>query len=114
MSKIFKICDKDEWEETQNNTLFEGSKNDQIDGFIHFSTREQLKETLEIHFRSKNNLYLLEVNSEKLDIVWEIGRNKELFPHLYQPLPLAKVVRVHRIFIDARGNHLIPETVFDT
>ena len=113
MNKVFKICEKVEWESIKNNDFFEGSKIDQSDGFIHFSTSVQLKETLEKHFASKSQLYLLEVSTDNLDLVWEVSRNNELFPHLYQPLPLGAVARVHKIFIDTEGNHILPEQVFD-
>ena len=47
MDKVFKVCSNEEWECIKNDALYEGSKKDQRDGFIHFSTPEQLKETLE-------------------------------------------------------------------
>ena len=113
MSKVFKICEKVEWESIKDNDFFEGSKIDQNDGFIHFSTSAQLKGTFAKHFRSKSQLYLLEVNIDNLDIVWEVSRNKESFPHLYQPLPLAAVARVYKISMDDKGNHIIPEQVYE-
>ena len=113
MRKVFKICEKSEWESIKNKDFFEGSKIDQRDGFIHFSTSVQLKETLEKHFISKSQLYLLEVNTVNLDIVWEVSRNNELFPHLYQPLPLGAVARVYKISMNDDGHHIIPEQVFD-
>ncbi len=112
MSKVFKICEKKEWESIKDNVFFEGSKIDRNDGFIHFSTSVQLKETFEKHFKSKSDLYLLEVNSDHLDLVWEVSRDKKLFPHLYQPLPLAAVTRIYKISMDDKGNHIIPKQVF--
>ena len=113
MSKVFKICGKVEWESTKDNDFFEGSNIDRSDGFIHFSTSVQLKGTFEKHFTSKSQLYLLEVNTDDLEIVWELSRNNELFPHLYQPLPLAAVARVYKISMDSNGNHIIPKQVSD-
>ena len=113
MNKVFKICEKVEWERIKTDDFFEGSKMDKSDGFIHFSTSVQLKETLEKHYTSKSQLYLLEVNTTDLDIVWEVSRSNELFPHLYKPLPLGAVVRVYKIFMDSKGNHIIPEQVSD-
>ena len=112
MSKVFKVCEEDDWESTKNEHFFVGSKADRSDGFIHFSTSEQLKETLEKHFKSKSPLYLLEVETDDLELVWEISRNNQLFPHLYEPLPLSTVTNIYRIFIDAEGEHIIPEAVF--
>ena len=113
MNKVFKICEKVEWESIKTDAFFEGSKMDQSDGFIHFSTSLQLKVTLEKHFKSKSQLYLLEVNTDDLDIVWEVSRSNELFPHLYQPLPLGAVAKVYKIFLDSKGNHIIPDEVYD-
>ena len=112
MSKVFKVCEKDEWETVRHNDFFGGSKIDKSDGFIHFSTSEQLKETLEKYFKSKAQLYLVEVNTDNLNFVWEVSRNKQPFPHLYEPLPLSAVENVYKIFMDTEGNHIIPEQVF--
>ena len=112
MNKVFKFCEKDEWENVKHDDFFEGSKIDKNDGFIHFSTSEQLKGTLEKYFKSKSQLYLLEVNTDNLDLVWEVSRNKQLFPHLYEPLPLNAVAKIYKIFLDTKGNHIIPEQVF--
>ena len=113
MIKVFKICEKEEWESVKNNDFFEGSKIDQIDGFIHLSTSEQVKETLKKHFTSKNKLYLLEINADDLKLVWEVSRNNQIFPHLYEPLPLDAVTRIYRVFMDTNGNHIIPKLIYD-
>ncbi len=113
MDKVFKVCNKDEWECVKNNDFYEGSKNDQRDGFIHFSTSVQLKETLEKYFKSESPLYLLEVKTDDVELVWEISRNNQLFPHLYKPLPLSMVSKVYRIFIDAEGRHIIPNHILN-
>ena len=113
MGKVFKVCEEEEWETTKNHEFFVGSKNDLRDGFIHFSTSEQLKETLGKHFKSKSPLYLLEVQTDDLELVWEISRNNQLFPHLYEPLPLSMVSKVYRIFIDAEGKHIIPKHILN-
>ena len=113
MGKVFKVCEEDEWEGAKKMDFFAGSKSDLKDGFIHFSTSEQLKETLEKHFKSKSPLYLLEVETDDLELVWEISRNNQLFPHLYEPLPLSMVSKVYRIFIDAEGKYIIPKHILN-
>ena len=113
MGRVFKICEKDEWENAKNNDFFEGSKIDQIDGFIHFSTSEQVKETLKKHFTSKNKLYLLEINADDLQLVWEVSRNNQIFPHLYEPLPLDAITRIYKVFMGTNGNHIIPKLIYD-
>ena len=113
MGKVFKVCEEDDWESTKNEDFFLGSKTDRSDGFIHFSTSEQLKETLEKHFKSKSPLILLEVETDDLELVWEISRNNQLFPHLYEPLRLSMVTKVYRIFINAEGKHIIPKHILN-
>ena len=113
MGKVFKVCNMDEWESVKNDDFFEGSKSDQHDGFIHFSTSEQLKGTLEKYFKSKSPLYLLEIKTDGLELVWEISRNNQLFPHLYSPLPLNMITKVYRILMDDEGKHIIPEKVLN-
>ena len=112
MNKVFKVCERDEWENVKNSDFFLGSRIDKNDGFIHLSTSEQLKETLGKYFKSKSQLYLLKVNTDNLDIVWEVSRNKQYFPHLYEPLPLSSVAKVYKIFLDTEGNHIIPEQAY--
>ena len=114
MDKVFKVCEEDEWEDVKNKEFYEGSKSDKKDGFIHFSTSEQLKETLGRHFKSKSRLYLLEVKTKDLEFIWERSRNNHLFPHLYKPLPLSIVSKIYRIFMDNEGRHIIPEDVFNS
>ena len=55
---------------------------------------------------------MLEVNTDDLYIIWEDSRNKKLFPHLYEPLPVSAVAKVYKIFLDNKGNHIIPKQAF--
>lgn len=88
---IYKICRKGEYDAARRSGIFTGSPDDKRDGFIHFSTRDQLSGTLEKHFSGETDLYLLVVNSEKLsaDLKWETSRGGELFPHLYRDLDMS-------------------------
>ena len=45
------------------NKFYAGSEIDNKDGFIHLSTKEQLSETLEKHFRGKKNLLIISLKS---------------------------------------------------
>ena len=44
-----------------------------------------------------------------LNIVWEASRGGQLFPHLYDVLPLSAVVRVWDLQLDENHKHLFPE-----
>jgi uncharacterized protein (DUF952 family) len=63
------------------------------DRFFHCSTWEQLIESAELHFPNHDELivlYLLEKRAKK-HLVWEKGRNDQLFPHLYGEFPFDAV-----------------------
>ncbi|MBT5072901.1 MAG: DUF952 domain-containing protein [Kordiimonadaceae bacterium] len=97
---IYKICPKDEWENAGNLGVYKGSQDDLRDGFIHFSSFDQVLGTLDKHFVGQKDLLLLKVSMEQLDpaqLKWETSRNDEKFPHLYGDLNLDAVINVVEI-----------------
>ena len=108
MNYVFKICDQDLWDEALSVGRFTGAEIDLKDGFIHFSTLVQVPETLALHFSSRDGLLLLKVDISSLDIKWEPARSGDLFPHLYEDLPLAAVVSVLQLERGADGVHKLP------
>ena len=90
---IYKICTRIYWQEAQVKGVFGGVPIDHRDGFIHFSTAEQLTETAQKHFAGQRDLVLLTIESETLGeaLKFEPSRGGALFPHLYGPLPLAAI-----------------------
>jgi uncharacterized protein (DUF952 family) len=93
MPTIYKICDREEWEMAKAEGEFAGSAVDRRDGYIHFSTAHQLRETARRHFAGRRGLVLLAVAAEALgdDLRWEKSRGGDLFPHLYAPLAASQV-----------------------
>ena len=91
---IYKICSNTVWEEIRLLTSWAGSPDDVRDGFIHFSTKEQLAGTLQKHYAGQTDLMLLSIPAETLGdaLKWEPSRGGELFPHLYEPLTIALIV----------------------
>ena len=65
-----------------------GSHIDKEDGFIHFSFRSQLLDTIKKHYSYQKKLYISTFNISlfKSDLKWELSRNKEYFPHYYGSL----------------------------
>ena len=59
---VFKICDRAAWEEASMSGLYHGSPDDARDGYIHFSTPQQLAATAAKHFRHVPNLVLVAVD----------------------------------------------------
>ncbi len=76
--------------------MLEGSALDRNDGFIHFSTADQLAETARRHFCGQEDLVVLTVQAERLGaaLIWEPSRDGHLFPHLYGVLNLSDVQEV--------------------
>lgn len=91
---IFKIISEAQWAEAQAAGVFEGSEVDRADGYIHFSGEDQLAETARKHFAGREDLVLLSVDAEALGplLRWEPSRGGALFPHLYAPLDVARVL----------------------
>ncbi|MBV8427112.1 MAG: DUF952 domain-containing protein [Hyphomicrobiales bacterium] len=110
MELIFKICSKGEWNRAEKEKVFRGSAADLSDGFIHFSTAEQLAETAAKHFAGRSDLLLIGVDPEALgeNLRFEPSRGGALFPHLYAQLPLSAVRFVEPMPLDKSGNHLLP------
>lgn len=90
---IYKIFRSPEWLELQENGASHGAPVDVADGFIHFSTAEQLRETAAKHFAGEDDLWLAAVDETALgeDLKWEPSRGGALFPHLYRPLYLTDI-----------------------
>ena len=108
---IYKICRQAEWSAGQGASVFAGTRDDERDGFIHFSTAEQVAATAAKHFAGKNDLMLLAVDVAVLgsSLVWETARGGELFPHLYAGLPRAAVRWERPLRRDAGGRLVFPE-----
>ena len=101
MSRIYKILRLAEWEEALGQSVFRGSPDDLRDGFIHFSTREQVPGTIAKYFAADEVLIIAMVEEAAVGeaLRWEASRGGALFPHLYAELPLGLIeetIFVHR------------------
>jgi len=106
---IYKIMSKDAWLAAKNDGVFAGAAIDIADGFIHFSSAEQVRETAAKHFSKQHDLMLVAVDTTQLgtDLRWEKSRNDDLFPHLYARLNIDAVVWAKPMPLDADGVHQI-------
>ncbi len=106
---IYKVITAGTWEDFRSSGSFEGSAVDLRDGYVHLSTRAQLRRTLALHFKGEADLRLLEVRVDGLTALrWEPSRGGALFPHHYGPLPLSAVGEVSRVDVDADGHSTLP------
>ena len=107
MSRIYKIISAPEWRAAEAAGVFHGAAIDLADGYIHFSTAEQARETAAKHFAGQADLLLVAVDAARLGdaLKWEVSRGGALFPHLYAPLPLNAVANVAPLPLAADGAH---------
>ncbi len=90
---VYKICTKKELDNFKEIKLWQGTKKDIEDGFIHFSNKDQAEKTLKKYYSDQKNLVLLKIKTNKLEkLVWEDIGNGEKFPHLYSTLSIDNVV----------------------
>ena len=91
---IYKVLRAGEWAHLAANGTTRGAPVDVADGYVHFSTAEQLAETLRRHFAGETGVVVLAVDAEVVApaLRWEPSRGRALFPHLYRSLALADVL----------------------
>lgn len=109
---IYKILTPDQWDELQAKGQTQGAPIDVEDGYIHFSTDEQVRETATKHFATANTLILLACDTDLMGTAlrWEASRGGALFPHLYDLLKrdyIKKVETIERL----EGTHLFPSYI---
>jgi len=109
---IYHMCRRAEWAAAEAAGQYRGSTQDAADGFIHFSTAEQIRESARKHRAGQRDLVLVTVDADRLGaaLKWEPSRGGELFPHLYGALPVETAVRVDPLPLGPDGTHLFPET----
>ena len=106
---IFKIVPRAEWDGVTG--AYEGSAHDRADGFLHFSTWEQLPDTLRLYYAGQDNLILVATDAAALGTALRYehapSRGQD-FPHLFGALPLSAVTWAAAITKDAAGGFVLP------
>ena len=107
---IYKIATKTQWAEAEASRIFNGAPIDLADGYIHFSTATQTRETAAKHFVGQGDLLLVSVDETMLGdaLKYEVSRGDQLFPHLYGKLSLEAVTEVIDMPLDNDGSHIFP------
>lgn len=93
---IYHITQESTWTNQINSDIYK-PEGYQVDGFIHCSTNEQVKPVAERFYKGQLGLVVLEIDTGKLKnppVFENLEGGKELFPHLYEPLPVAAVSNV--------------------
>ncbi|MFC6447788.1 DUF952 domain-containing protein [Shinella zoogloeoides] len=108
---IYKIVPASLWQNAKDAGIFKGAAIDLADGYIHFSTAAQAKETAARHFAGQSDLLLVAVDGDALGekLLFEPSRGGDLFPHLYADLPLSAVLWEKPLPLGVDGAHQFPE-----
>jgi uncharacterized protein (DUF952 family) len=108
---VYHMCPAQTWEEAKHAGSYRGTEDDQRDGFIHFSTAEQVAESARRHRAGESGLVLIAVESERLGdrLRWEPSRSGQLFPHLYGALDPAEAASVRPLPLGPDGLHVFPQ-----
>lgn len=110
---IYKIETKKIWDKALSSGTYSGAPIDVSDGFIHFSTAAQARETAAKHFAGVKGLIIATFSASSFGskLKWELSRGGALFPHLYGVLDMALVVATDELPVGENGQHLFPDGI---
>lgn len=110
---IYKVTSRAVFEASRAAGRFLGMPVDHADGYLHFSTADQLRETLRLYFAGEADLVLFAVARSSFSeaLRWEPSRGGQLFPHLFGELPMSLVGNTATIEVAADGSVTLPEWV---
>tara|TARA_Y100001968_G_C19166460_1_gene623473 strand:+ start:316 stop:663 length:348 start_codon:yes stop_codon:yes gene_type:complete len=109
---IYKIFLPDQWKDFTNDGRTKGARVDISDGYIHFSTATQVKETITKHFSGYKDVVLAACKADTFstDLKWELSRGGQDFPHLYREL-LMTDIEWHSHIKQKNGEYPLPENI---
>lgn len=93
MQDLFHITTSELWEQAQSLGYYHHPSLE-AEGFIHASFEDQVKGTLEKHFKGQENLILLKLNPAKISSEIKV---EDKFPHIYGKLELQSVVELKKL-----------------
>ena len=111
---VYKIAAEATFAPARNASHFAGMPIDAADRYLHFSTADQLRETLRLHFAGQDDLVLLAIRTADLGdaLVWEPSRGGAVFPHLYGgSLPTSSIAWEAPLSVATDGSCTLPEAV---
>ena len=113
MPQIFKIVDQSVFDAIGREGIFAGAGIDVRDGYIHFSTAQQVAETARLHFAGRIDLVLFAVDVEVVQdrLKWEASRGGQLFPHVYGVIRPSDI-SWHKVLPWNRTAHDFPPETF--
>lgn len=108
-TRIYKILSAQDWAVAEE-LGYSQTALDEGDGYVHLSTRQQVHETLRLHYPGAEQVRLLEYIVEEMGIPirWEESRGGDLFPHLYARLNIGAANRTWTLNLDPDGIPQLP------
>ena len=107
---IYRIADTQDWEAAQASGYF-ASADLAAEGFIHCCTAQQVAAVANRYYQGQGALVLLEIDETQVHVPlkWEDLTNAgELFPHVYERIPRAALVRCLMFKPDVDGRFSSP------
>jgi uncharacterized protein (DUF952 family) len=107
---IYHLAREAEWQKALASGIYEGSADDRRDGFLHFSTGEQVVVSAAKHRAGERDVRLVAIDPAVLGdaLRWEESRGGALFPHLYAPLDPKLVAWTQMLPLGGDGLHVFP------
>ncbi len=107
---IYHIALAGDWSRALEEGTYAGGSSCRADGFIHFSTRDQLAATLERFFAGRDGLVLLAAEVADLGdrLRWQEAPPGGVFPHYHGSLPAARLRLLGPIAGGGDGRHVPP------
>ena len=81
---VYRVMLQNEWNEFKTKKKFFGNKLDLDSGYIHLSTKAQLRKTIEKYYYKKNDIVILKIDLKNIEKILN-GKFQETikFFHLY-------------------------------
>jgi uncharacterized protein (DUF952 family) len=110
---IYTLVRAADWQAAMTAGAYAGSADDVRDGFLHFSTAQQVRASAAKHRAGVADLLLVVADVAALGDALRFepasgGTRPGLFPHLYGTLPLAAVRSVVPLPLGRDGQHVFP------
>jgi uncharacterized protein (DUF952 family) len=109
---IYKVLTKEQWAVAESGGPVQGPV-DIEDGYVHFSTSQQLQSTLDKWFKGKKDCVLASFDADDfgLSLKWEKARGDDLFPHVYGDVRAWQVRSLWLLEMGKNGAPLAPDEV---
>ena len=115
LSLILHITRLEQWKQAESAGVYR-SETLGSEGFIHCSTPQQVIKVANAVYHGQMGLVLLVINPSKVrsDIRFEKSEGRGLYPHIYGPLNIDAVIKVHRFEPNQDGNFKLPTELEDS